>query len=61
MDFALNPFSEFPHRGGFGLIVLEDGCGIPMMRKALLQGATLVVRLLCRSPHNNRWTKPLAR
>jgi hypothetical protein len=51
MDFPLNPFPEFPHRRGLGLLILEDGCGVPMMRKAFLQGAALVVRLLCGGPH----------
>jgi hypothetical protein len=55
MDFPLNPFSEFPHSRGLGLLVLEDGSGIPMMRKASLQGAALVARLLCSRLHNSRY------
>ena len=42
MDFSLNPLSEFSHRRSFSLLVLQDGRGIPMMRKALLQSAALV-------------------
>jgi len=45
MDFPFNPFPEFSHCRGLGLPVFEDGCGIPMMRKAFLQGAALVVWL----------------
>src|SRR6185437_16177250 len=45
MDFTRNPSAKFPHRDGLGSLVLEDGSGAPMMRKAFLQGSALVVRL----------------
>jgi hypothetical protein len=53
MDFSRNPSAKLPHRGRLSFLVLEGGCGVPVLRKAFLQGSPLVVRLLCSRPHNN--------
>ena len=43
MDFPLNPLAEFPHGDCFGFVVFGDSRRCPVMRKAFLQGAALVV------------------
>jgi hypothetical protein len=53
MDSPGNPSAKVPHCDSLGSFVLEDGSGVPMVRKALLQGAAVVVRLFCSQLHNN--------
>jgi hypothetical protein len=55
MDFPLNPCSKLPHRGRFGLLVFQDGGGVPVLREAFLQSAALVIGLLCSRLHNNHY------
>src|SRR5713226_3575602 len=45
MDFPLNPCAKLPNRGRLGLLVFQDGGGVPVLRKAFLQSAALVIRL----------------
>jgi len=36
MDFPLNPCAKLPHRSRLGLLVFQDGGGVPVMREAFL-------------------------
>ena len=45
MDFPLNPCAKLSHCGRLGLLVFQDGGGVPILRKAFLQSAALVIRL----------------
>jgi hypothetical protein len=36
MDFPLNPSAKLPHCGRLGLLVFQDGGGVPVLREAFL-------------------------
>jgi hypothetical protein len=36
MDFSLNPCPKFPYCGRLGLLIFQDGSGVPVLRKAFL-------------------------
>jgi hypothetical protein len=36
MDFPFNPCANLPHRGRLGLLVFQNGGGIPVLREAFL-------------------------
>jgi hypothetical protein len=55
MDFPLNPGAKLPYCGRLGLLVFQDGGGVPVLREALLQSSALVGRLLCGRLHNNHY------
>lgn len=55
MDFLLDPLAELADGDGFRFPVFQDGRRRLVMRKAFLQRAALVVRLLCGRPHNSRY------
>ena len=45
MDFPLNPCAKLPHCCCLGLLVFQDGGGVPVLREAFLQSTALVIRL----------------
>jgi hypothetical protein len=36
MDFSLNPCATLAYRGRLGLLVFQDGAGVPVLREAFL-------------------------
>ena len=55
MNFLLDPCTKLTDGDSFGFPVFEDGLRGLVIRKAFLQGAALVTRLLCSRLHNSRY------
>jgi hypothetical protein len=36
MDFSFNPCAKLPYRGRLGLLVFQNGRGVPVLREAFL-------------------------